>query len=90
MGPGIWDVIFGSLATLLAAYLSYKMPKKWLVPLPPVIVNGIVVGVMLNILIKVPLIATIAWVALGELIACYVLGYPLIILLDKYKTRIFK
>ena len=28
-GGGIIDVVFGSLATLMAAYLSYKMPKKW-------------------------------------------------------------
>jgi len=29
------DIILGSLATLMAAFLSYKMPKRALVPLPP-------------------------------------------------------
>ena len=36
-GAGIIDIIFGSLATLFAAFLSYKMPKKYLVPLPPIL-----------------------------------------------------
>ncbi|KUO69564.1 MAG: transporter [Clostridia bacterium BRH_c25] len=89
-GPGgIIDVIFGSAATLIAAYLSYKMPAKLLVPLPPVIINGIIIGYMLNYLYQLPLLITIGWVALGQLIACYFIGYPLLLLLEKYKDRIF-
>jgi uncharacterized membrane protein len=45
---GMLDVVFGSLATLLAAWLSGKMPSRWLVPLPPVIINGIVIGLVLH------------------------------------------
>ena len=89
-GPGgIIDVIFGSAATLIAAYLSYKMPAKLLVPLPPVIINGIIIGYMLNYLYQLRLLITIGWVALGQLIACYFIGYPLLLLLEKYKDRIF-
>jgi uncharacterized membrane protein len=44
---GALDVVFGSLATLIAAYLSYKMPRKILVPIPPILVNGLVIGGML-------------------------------------------
>lgn len=34
MSPvGIYDIIFGSLATLLAAWLTYKMPNRWLAPI---------------------------------------------------------
>ncbi|WP_129595841.1 QueT transporter family protein [Anaerophilus nitritogenes] len=89
-GGGLVDIIFGSLATLLAAYLSYKMPKKFLVPIPPVIVNGIVIGFVLRYLYGLPLLITMGWVTLGQLIACYGLGYPLILTLDKYKDKIFK
>ena len=90
-GPaGIIDVVFGSAATLIAAYLSYKMPSKWLVPLPPVIANGIIIGYMLNYLYQMPLLVTIGWVALGELISCYFIGYPLLILLQKYRDKIFR
>lgn len=78
---GMVDVVCGTSATALAAFLTMKMPNKWLAPLPPVLCNGIIVGGML------------AWyeagfgpnfwpmfalsgpgVALGELAACYVLG----------------
>jgi uncharacterized membrane protein len=90
-GPGgMVDVIFGSAATLIAAYLSYKMPAKWLVPLPPIIANGIIIGYMLNYLYQLPLLITIGWVALGELISCYFIGYPLLLLLEKYRDRIFR
>ncbi|HPL52652.1 MAG TPA: QueT transporter family protein [Bacillota bacterium] len=89
-GPGgVPDVIFGSAASLISAYLSYKMPVKWLVPLPPVVVNGIIIGYLLKYLYQLPLFATMGWVALGELISCYFIGYPLLLLLEKYRDKIF-
>ena len=90
-GPGgIPDVVFGSAATLIAAYISYKMPAKWLVPLPPVIANGLIIGYLLHYLYQLPLLITIGWVALGELISCYFIGYPLLLILEKYRDKIFK
>lgn len=88
-GAGLIDIVFGSLATLLAAFLSYKMPKKYLVPLPPVIINAVVIGFVLHFAINIPLLITMAWVGLGQLIACYGIGYPLMILLEKYADNIF-
>ncbi|HHV60498.1 MAG TPA: QueT transporter family protein [Clostridiaceae bacterium] len=88
-GNGLIDVIFGSLATLVAAFFSRKMPKRWLVPLPPVIINAIVVGLILNYILKVPFLAAFGFVALGQSIACYGLGYVLMLVLEKIKTRIF-
>ncbi len=88
-GYGFIDIIFGGLATLLAAFVSWKMPKKLLVPLPPVIINAIYVAVMLKITSGLPLLVTMGFVAIGEAVACYVLGYPLLLLLDKQKHRIF-
>ena len=90
VGNGPVDVVFGSLATLVAAFLSYKMPKKWLVPLPPVIINAVVVAFVLNYVIKAPLLLTMFWVALGEVIACYGLGLPLLLQLEKHRDKIFK
>jgi uncharacterized membrane protein len=37
---GPLDVIFGSLATLLAALLTARMPARWLAPLPPSSATG--------------------------------------------------
>lgn len=87
-GNGIWDVVIGSLSTLLAAYLTYRLtynkPKrKWLAPLPPVLVNAVIVGAMLSVLYKLPLAATMISVGAGQIVACYILGYPLMLLISK-------
>jgi len=93
VGPyGLLDMVLGSGATLIAAVFSYLLRKKpLLVPLPPVIANGIIIGSMLHYAYSVPvsLVACILWVAFGELISCYVIGYPLLKLLKKYK-KIFE
>ncbi len=93
IGPyGLLDMVLGSGATLLAAVFSYLLRKKpLLVPLPPVVANGVIIGSMLYYAyaVPIPLIACILWVGLGELIACYLIGYPLMKLLKKYK-KIFE
>ena len=86
---GIYDVVFGSLATLAAAFLTSRMPSKRLAPLPPVVINAVVVAIVLNATINAPLLITMGFVALGELIACYGLGYPLILFLEKRGGKIF-
>jgi uncharacterized membrane protein len=87
---GILDVVFGSLATLLAAWLSGKMPSRWLVPLPPVIINGIVIGLVLHLTLNLPLWATMLSVAAGQAVACYGLGLPLLMVLERHGGWIFK
>ncbi len=90
LGPnGMIDVVLGSAATLLAAVASYKLREKpLLVPLPPVLANGFVIGPMLYYVyaVPVPLWACILWVALGEAIACYVIGLPLLKYMSKRKS----
>ena len=41
---GALDIIFGSLATLLAALWTQHCRRKWMAPLPPVICNAVIVG----------------------------------------------
>ncbi len=89
VGAGIYDIVFGSLATLVAAFLTSKMPAKYLAPLPPVITNAVVVAFILKISINAPLLVTMGFVALGELVACYGLGYPLMLFLEKQRSRLF-
>ncbi len=90
LGPnGVIDMILGSAATLLAAIGSYKLRSKpLLVPLPPVLANGLIVGAMLYYVYSVPvsLWACILWVALGEAAACYGIGLPLLKYMGKRKT----
>lgn len=90
VGAGIYDLIFGSLATLLAAYLTHKMPLKYLAPLPPVIINAVVVAFILKLTANLPILVTMGFVALGELIACYALGYPLLLFIEKRGGKLFR
>jgi len=83
-GYGLVDIVFGSLATLAAAYLTRKMPHWLLAPLPPVVVNAVVVGLMLHYVAGFPLVETMIWVGLGQVAACYLLGLPLLYFLKKY------
>lgn len=91
LGPnGILDIVFGTLATLIAAYLTYRARKRVLAPLPPVLVNAVVIGAMLYYIFlgtpdETALHIIMAWVALGQVIACYGLGYPFMLILDKHK-----
>ncbi|GAA0718110.1 QueT transporter family protein [Clostridium malenominatum] len=86
---GPLDIIFGSLATLLAAILTYYIGKsdlkykKYLAPLPPVLINMVVVGLLLNYTLKWPLFLTMLQVGLGQLLCCYGLGLPLLMAMEK-------
>ena len=76
-GAIVWDVIFGSLATLIGAVDGYLLRKnRWLVPLPTVLSNAVIVPFVLRYGYGVPLSIPVlmAYVAVGEIISCYVLG----------------
>lgn len=89
-GGSLMDIIFGSLASLIAGILSRKMPKPWLVPLPPVIINGLVIGWVLYMVEGLPYWMTVGTVTLGQAIACYGLGYPLLLVLQRNEGKIFR
>ena len=90
------DVVFGSLASLLAAYLTYRMPKKWLAPLPPVIVNAVVIGAVITVSMSagssfaVVFLMNSLSVGFGQLVVCYGVGLPLILVMDKMKMKFTK
>lgn len=82
-GNGVLDIFFGSLSTLVAGVLTAFMPNKWLAPLPPVIIVALIVGWYLSILLNVPMLACMAYIAIGELIACYGLGMIILIVFER-------
>lgn len=93
-GAPIYDVLFGSLATLLAAYITYLLRKrapKYLAPLPSVVVNALVVGALLVYVYDVGVNYWLAagYVAIGQAIACFVIGLPLLSLLESYGGKLF-
>ncbi len=82
-GLGLLDIVLGSAATLVAALLTRRMPHALLAPLPPVIVNAVVVAAYLSILAGLPYLLTMGYIAFGQFIACYVMGYPLLVLIAR-------
>ena len=78
-----------SLATLLAAFLTYRMKSKWLAPFPPIVINAFVVGYILNIYYGMDYWLAVASVAAGQTVSCLGLGMLLLLQLDKYKERLF-
>jgi uncharacterized membrane protein len=96
-GYGVYDMVFGTLATLLAAVLTRLVRNvrlkgvPVLAPLPPVVVNAVIVGAEITALSPGGFAwgefwATAGSVGLGELVVCYVLGLPLAVLIEKNKT----
>ncbi|MEA5059438.1 hypothetical protein SDC9_166296 [bioreactor metagenome] len=89
-GAVIYDVVFGSLATGLAALLTFWFRRrgysKWLAPLPAVVVNALVVGYLLAYVYEVGVSMALCAlsVAAGQILSCYGLGMPLMRLLEKH------
>ena len=82
------DVIVGPVATLIAAVLTRRVKVFWLAPLPPVLVNAAVIGVMLSVTLtpeavwaSMPLF--MCWIAAGQAIACFGCGIPLMLTLKR-------
>ena len=77
-GAPLPDIVFGSLATLLAALLTRKAQKNlYLAALMPVLCNTAVVGAMLSAVYGLPLPYACLTVMPGEAAACFLLGIPL-------------
>lgn len=61
------DILFGSLATLLAAVGTYLLRKRPVLAAScPVLANGVIVGLVLAKTLSLPVLATMGTVALGE------------------------
>ena len=76
-GCVLLDIIFGSVATLIGALGSYALRRHtWLVPIPPIVSNMIIVPFVLRYAYGAtdafPFM--IATVGAGEIISCYLLG----------------
>ena len=92
-GAVIWDIIFGSIATLIGAVFTYLLRKKskFLAPLPLVLANTIIVPWVLKYAYGAE---EMVWfmavtVGIGEILACYVLGMILLFALNKVRRQIF-
>ncbi len=92
-GGILWDVVFGSLATLIGAVGTYYLSRvnKYLSPLTPILSNTIIIPFVLKLAygFEGTLGFFFVTVFAGEFISCALLGIPLMLALEKRKD-IFK
>jgi len=95
---GYWDVLWGTLATLIAAVLTYQFRNIKIKNLPvlsiamPILINGLIIGYELMLVLGPQTLISFLFyaltVALGEALSVLVLGLPLLNMLKK--TTLFK
>ena len=88
------DALVGTLATLIAAILTYRCKRDWLAPIPPILANGILIGGMLTYLttggFSWDVFALMAGeIAASEFVVCFIIGLPFLRLLRHYKLDQF-
>ena len=91
-GNIFWDVIFGTLATLLGAVGTRMLRKKPLLALlPPILANTIIVPFVLVYGYGLPgaLPFFMLTVGIGEVLSCGLLGQLFYSLVDKHKNQLF-
>ena len=78
------DIIFGSIATLIGAVFTYR--------LPPIVSNAVIVPFVLHFGygVNLPIPLMMLTVGIGEVVSCGVVGLILQTALLKYKNVIFR
>lgn len=93
IGSSVLDVIFGTLATFLAALLTRKIKNLWLCPLPVILCNGVIVGAVVAMFTY----KEVTWgvyalvgasIALSEAIICYCGGIPLLAAVNQLAKKV--
>ena len=88
---GALDIIFGTLATAIAAYFTAKMPNRWLAPLPPILANLVLLppiwawaeaNAINDVFFKALGFYALTFV-IGEAVVCYGLGLLLLKVLEQ-------
>ena len=90
LGGSPYDIVFGTLATLLAALCTRRLRKKPLVAaLPPVVFNALIVGAVVHYAYtpSIPLLLCMLYVGAGQTVACYALGLPMLLGLRRLPER---
>jgi len=90
-GCVFWDVVFGSLATLLAALVTRALKKhRYLAPIPPIFFNTLIIPFVLQYAYGAP--GSIGYffitVGIGEVLSCGVFGFILMSGLKRIENKI--
>lgn len=91
IGCAPWDIVFGSLATLLGAYGTHLLCRhKYLAVLPPILANTLIIPWILHLVYQFEgsIIYFTATVFIGEFISIGILGTLLRLALEKHDKAI--
>ncbi len=93
-GAAVPDVVFGSLATLIGAFFTWKLRNAhpFLAPVPPILSNTLIIPFVLRYAyaIDLPISVLMLSIFIGELLSCGVLGMLLYYALRKHQGSIFR
>jgi uncharacterized membrane protein len=81
LGP--LDVVLGSALTLLSAIIIWRTKKPLMGLMAPVLLNAFGVAFILNVYLQLPYWLSVVQVGIGEAIAVFALGYPLLLIFLK-------
>lgn len=93
MGSPLPDIVFGTIATLIGAIFSYRLRvHKYLVCLPPIVANALIIPWVLKFAYGVPDLVPVMMftVGLGEVFAVGILGNMLLLALERCGRALFQ
>lgn len=90
----VWDAIFGTLATLIAAWFTYRSRHLLVASIWPILFNGLIIGTMLTFIIAGRFewgiwLTMMAEVAASEFIVCFAIGVPFMRTIKHYNLQRF-
>ncbi len=92
-GGALFDIVFGSLATLIGAVCTYlfRRQSKYLAPVFPIAANTLIIPWVLKLVygFEGTVLYFTATVFAGELVSCGIFGIILLLALEK-RTDIFR
>ena len=92
-GCALWDIVFGSLASLVGMFGCRALKKHpYIAPVPYALANMIVIPFVVKLVYGAPDVLPLIFltVGIGEIISVFAVGIPLYLVFKKHKNVIFK
>lgn len=84
---GWYDMVFGTLATIIALIPMLKVKNIWISAIFPVISNAIIVAIELYFALGIePIWLSMITVGLGEAVVLYLLGIPVMMYINEHEN----